>query len=218
MKILAAALAGALVAGTAVYVWREAELDSRQARLLRMAQDKTYAEIQAERLAKKLETVRQQVNRLRRATDRAREDVERQVAPPLSTEPDGRYFGFIDWVDLSSEPQVAVMDFAEFLSGAKAQAAAEEAGAIEPGEPVSNDYYISNVNPMLRTLELAPDVKVIISTGGSTGGPEPRPMSLTRWARLLTEADGIFSGLARNGYWITMRDGTIVRLAEQWVP
>lgn len=54
MKLLAAALVGALIAGTVVYLWRDAELDARQARLLEAATAQTEAEIAADRLRSEL--------------------------------------------------------------------------------------------------------------------------------------------------------------------
>jgi hypothetical protein len=139
------------------------------------------------------------------------------AAPPLSTEPDGRYFGYIKSIAFGSRSTITV-DFAEFLIGDQAQKAAEEAGAVAEGDPVPNDYFVSNVNPRLRTLRLDPEVAVEIETGGSTGGPDRRAISFDRWVHLFQTAKDELAGVATNGYWFAIRDGVIVKLREQWVP
>src|SRR2546421_11509986 len=70
----------------------------------------------------------------------------------------GRHFGFIHRTDSGT----IAFDDAEFLSGKEAQKAAEAAGEVAPGEPVSNDYFIRNRDPKPVTLRLRKDVAVTV--------------------------------------------------------
>lgn len=222
MRTLAAALAAALVAGITVYVWRSAELADRQDRLLDAVVDQTRAEIQADRLQTELQELRAIVRQLRAEADeleRELGDEEFEIAPALSTEPDGRYFGYLKSLDLNSNPPVLVIDFAEFLTGEAAQSAAEDAGVTEPGEPVPNDYFIRNVNPKLRTLEIdEKQVRVVLATWDRHNIPDPKRVKLVTLARIFNQPKAWEMNVTHNGYWLTIDDGRIVRLEEQYVP
>jgi hypothetical protein len=130
---------------------------------------------------------------------------------------DGRHFGLIGSVDLDG---LAVeFDLAYFLTGEEANAAAEERG---DEVPVPNDYYIVNDNPKLRTLGVAPNLEIV----------------LYDWERCCDETIvGSLEGLAEaiNGgepvtvdghlyqgplspYWLTVEDGAVTRIEEQYLP
>ena len=57
---------------------------------------------------------------------------------------DGRYFGYVRAVDATSDPRTIGFDVAQFFFGKNVQEAAEEDGAVRPGEAVSNDHYERN--------------------------------------------------------------------------
>ena len=61
MKIVIALLTGALIAGTAVYVWRDVQLEAHQARLREAATERTEAEMAADRLRSELARARAQL-------------------------------------------------------------------------------------------------------------------------------------------------------------
>ncbi len=207
MKIVVAALAGALVAGVGVYAWRNAELADRQARLLDAAERETQSEMQTEELATEVAELRDRIRRLQR---RSRET----PAPSVTTEPDGRYFGYIQWVDLSTEPPVLVIDFAEFLTGPEAQRAAEDAGVVEPGDPVPNDYFIRNVNPMLRTLEISAGVQV----RWLEELPDLADTTVEELERAFRGNDPKLRIHQASPWWITIESGAIVEIEEQYLP
>jgi hypothetical protein len=122
---------------------------------------------------------------------------------------DGRYFGFISQIEITPgrSPVAVVFDEAEFLSGAAAQKAAEEDGAVPPGEPVSNDYYIRYGDRKPTRLEVAKDVRVTVVRCPSScreGNPG-------RFPALLTGAD-------HPPYWVTTADGVVTRIDQQYVP
>ena len=60
--------------------------------------------------------------------------------------------GFIDKVYLKDGKRYISIDYAEYLTGAAADAAAVAAGEIAPGEHVEDDYWIQNDNPQRTSL------------------------------------------------------------------
>ena len=142
-------------------------------------------------------------------------------APGGGPAADGRHFGFVKAVNASATPAALDIDIAEFLSGEEANAAAEEDGAIAKGEGVPNDYYIRNEEKDVVTLEVARDVRVThIQCPNSCADGIPG------------EFDGFAASFADTGeksladeyrgsesqYWITVRDGVVVAIDEQYLP
>jgi hypothetical protein len=127
---------------------------------------------------------------------------------------DGRHFGYIASIDPTQGTMV--FDLASFLTGDAANEAAAEHG---DETPVPNDYYIVNDNPRLRTLALAPDVELWLIDWGSCCEPvraemEPFVDSFEttdhRW-------DAMYQG-AESQYWVTVEDGVVVTIEEQYLP
>jgi len=80
MKLLAAALAGALVGGVGVYQWRSEELRSRQASLIRAVIDQTRAEHERDGLAADLEKAELRLTRLQTKECSGLGDLDRKTA------------------------------------------------------------------------------------------------------------------------------------------
>jgi hypothetical protein len=76
---------------------------------------------------------------------------------------DGRYFGLVRAA--SEDPPTISFDVAQFFYGKSVQKAAEEDGAVKPGEPVSNDHYERNPDTEARTLKVANDARVTAAGG-----------------------------------------------------
>jgi len=131
-------------------------------------------------------------------------------SPPVL--PDGRHFVYVK--KLHGTPPVATLtfDLAEFLTGeAAAQAAAEHGDESPP----PNDYYIVNDNPKLRTMAVAPDVT--IQAIDWTNCCELTDVPYTDWAAsLLAPTDALHGALSQ--YWLTVADGEIVAIEEQYLP
>jgi hypothetical protein len=128
-------------------------------------------------------------------------------APPSAPQFfDGRHFGYIKSLDLDGSPQSIVFDEAQFLDGE----AANEASAAHGDEvPVANDVYVVNDDPTLRTLTLSPDAEFLL-LGPDYACCEGHPSD----PDLLTR-----SRLAHAwGYWVTVQDGEVVQVEEQWHP
>jgi hypothetical protein len=127
---------------------------------------------------------------------------------------DGRHFG--DIVSIDVEDQTLVLDLAYFLTGDEANEAAEEHG---DEVPVPNDYYIVNDNPKLRTLQVAPDVRLLVIDWGDccelTEG-EIQPF-VDAFATEDHEWDSMYQG-SMSWYWLTVEDGVVVEIEEQYLP
>lgn len=140
-------------------------------------------------------------------------------------------FAFFERV---SSAQV-IVDYAQFLTGQEAIDAAVEDGVTTPEEGVPNDYYIRNVNPMLRDLALDSDVVVILSTNSRAGISEVR-VPIDEWLTLFHEDGtawdlstetppeqapphfGYFGAGWGAGYWLTIDGLFVVQIRQQWVP
>jgi hypothetical protein len=128
-------------------------------------------------------------------------------------------FGYIRSVSTAGPAATLAFDKAEFLTGDEAQRAAEEDGVVPPGEPVPNDYYIRNPHKTTQTLPISTDAKVTarrcsLCRKGRPGSLEDFLASFMKTGQ--TYADP-YRG-AKSLYWLTIEDGTVVAIDEQYVP
>lgn len=88
-----------------------------------------------------------------------------EEAPPAADLADGRWFGFIT-VNGENGPTVVTIDLAEILTGEEARKAAVNAGVIEEGEDLPNDFFIHDPDDEIEILTLAdaPVIKVLSAT------------------------------------------------------
>ena len=138
------------------------------------------------------------------------------VAPPTDLE-DGRHFGYVRRVDPATS--TIRFDLAYFYSGDEANRIAAERG---DETPVPNDYYIVNDNPRLRRLALAPDVDIEVFDWNRCCDETVQVDVTTFTQALAAGADGIETDghLIRGGsqYWITLNDGVVTKIEEQFLP
>lgn len=120
-----------------------------------------------------------------------------------------RQFAFVTGGSADGDTVTLKLDYADFLTGDAAAAAATEAGSESPPP---NDYYISNVNPKLRALKVAPGAKFTVA------GMAPEDTSSLDATEFLDAIKGNTDGAADAGYWFTIEDGVIVSAEEQWAP
>ena len=118
---------------------------------------------------------------------------------------DGRHPVFVTSVDPSR--RTIRFDLIQFYWGDEA---AREAARDHKESPPPNDYYIRNVNPRLRTLRVRADATITVNTLGF-GNQADHPISLAGLATLVRAEDW-------PPFWITVRHGQVVKIAEQWVP
>ncbi len=116
---------------------------------------------------------------------------------------DGRWFGYVD----STTDAEIQFDLACWFDGEAANDAASEDGMESP---VPNDYYVRNDSDLVRTVSVASAAAV--EWVPSLGSPETATVSFDEWR---SERG---SGAAPLGVWLTIEDGSVVSITEQWVP
>ena len=127
---------------------------------------------------------------------------------------DGRHFGYIKSIDVGS--QTLVFDLAYFLTGDEAnQAAAEHGDEV----PVPNDYYIVNDNPKLRTLQVASNVKIRVIDWGNCCDLVPGEIQpfVDAFSTKHHKWDAMYKG-SETQYWLTVRNGAVTEIEEQFLP
>jgi hypothetical protein len=128
---------------------------------------------------------------------------------------DGRHFTFLSAIAIG-DPTTITFDLAYFLTGDEAAEAAAERG---DESPPPNDYYIINDNPKLRTVPVAEDAELRIldwadcCDGFITG-------SIDELAAAMASGEDPYGGVYRytSPFWLTVEDGQIVLIEEQYLP
>lgn len=130
-------------------------------------------------------------------------------ATPATDLADGRHPARIVRVDAAR--RLVTVDVVQFLTGSAAASAAAADGAEEVPPP--NDYWIRNVNPRLRTLpvdESAPITTNVLTADQSGSATADVAVDLGRLGQL--------RGLSRALFWLTVRDGVVTAVSEQFLP
>jgi hypothetical protein len=124
---------------------------------------------------------------------------------------DGRHAAMITGLDAAAG--TLQVDVIQFLTGGAAIAAWDEAHPDDPGGP-PNDYFIVNDNPRLRVLPVATGVTVTV-----VDGVEQHEIA---WADLPARLAGapmtVGNAVWPNPFWLTVSDGTITAIDEQYIP
>ena len=141
-----------------------------------------------------------------------------QPAPTPGPSP-AEQFGYIRSVSTAGPAATLAFDEAEFLTGDAAQKAAEQDGVVAPGETVPNDYYIRNRDQTTQTLRIANDAKITakrcpLCRHGRDGQLDPFLASFMKGRQ--TFADPYRGKYSL--YWLTIRDGEVAAIDEQYVP
>ncbi len=128
-------------------------------------------------------------------------------------------FGYIRSVSTAGPAATLAFDEAEFLTGKKAQEAAEEDGTVQPGEPVPNDYYIRNPDKATKTYPIANDVSITAKRCPLCRKGEPG--ELGPFLASFMEGRQTYAAPYRGRYalyWLTIENGRVVAIDEQYVP
>jgi hypothetical protein len=141
-----------------------------------------------------------------------------QPATPPGPSPT-EHFGYIRSVSTAGPAATLAFDEAEFLTGDAAQKAAEQDGVVAPGETVPNDYYIRNRDQTTQTLRIANDAKITakrcpLCRHGRDGELDPFLASFMKGRQ--TFADPYRGKYSL--YWLTIRDGEVAAIDEQYAP
>jgi hypothetical protein len=137
--------------------------------------------------------------------------------PAPATLADGTYFGFLESIDVGSG--VSGFDLACFYTGDEAN---EQAAARGDEVPVPNDVYIVNDNPSTRDVPVDPSVELLLIDWNACCETSPGA-ELDAFASALgdqdfVEIDGFRYAGGLSPYWITIQDGRIVGIEEQFLP
>ncbi|MCI0677594.1 MAG: hypothetical protein L0Z63_00930 [Actinobacteria bacterium] len=147
-------------------------------------------------------------------------------ATPITTDDlvvdleDGTYLVFVDHVfieGLTGGPEIH-FDLAVWFGGEEAAAAAAEDGAESPPP---NDYYIRNLDPTVLVREVDPDVMVTSVWYHYEETQELASQEITydELVEALTgETDDSILAMRFSPWWITISDGIVVAIEEQYVP
>lgn len=142
------------------------------------------------------------------------DDASAVEGPSTAEVAKSREFAFITAVTADPAPAVTA-DYARFLSGTEAATAARAAGDEIP----PNDYYITNSNPGLRTLPVKPGIKVsLLSRPDGSMDVDGYTVSFAAWAgNWATPTEGN-SAIRSGPYWLTISNGTVTAIEEQYLP
>jgi hypothetical protein len=148
------------------------------------------------------------------ATAAAQAQLATVAGPPIA---DGRYLAFIHAVGATQHPPLLVVDVAQWFEGAAADRAAQKDGVIPAGQSMPNDYYIRNASPAWRTLPVAPQPRVSMTTWhqGALGWSR---VSLGRLQTALTMPSPRYAGLAQCPFWIRVQGGQVTGIHQQYTP
>jgi hypothetical protein len=120
----------------------------------------------------------------------------------------GKHPAYLTGVDVAGAK--VTVDVVQFFTGSAAAEAAKQDGATEVPPP--NDYWIRNANKLLRTLPVAADATITVNTlAGETSGNSAKDVTVD-----LAQLAGY--NLANHLFWVTVEDGRITRIAEQFLP
>jgi hypothetical protein len=127
-------------------------------------------------------------------------------------------FGYVRTITKTRSAYTLRFDPALWLEGRTADAAAAEDGAINPGQPVPNDYWIRNPDHKLLTYNLPANAHVTILVDLQT-----TKVSVATLAQLLKTATGCAGKYqlrppCRLGFWLGYSIDTVRSLDQQYQP
>lgn len=147
------------------------------------------------------------------------EAAEKDIVVPKTFNADRQFSAIVGVQRFRGEYRV-VADFMQFLTG---DAAARAAAAAGEESPPPNDYFIVNENPRLRVIPVR-DASVRVKMYSRHEGVDTDGYYLTfeRWYQIFTGDETVGPITRRDmtaaGFWLTIRNGKLVAMEEQWVP
>jgi hypothetical protein len=129
-----------------------------------------------------------------------------------------RSFGHLSSLTSKGDHYELRFDPAWLTSGVTANTAAAEDGAVEPGEPVPNDYYVIDEGHRLLTYRVPTGTPVTVLTNNDTGILST-PITVSELAQLLDGETPIklFEPLD-TGFWIRVQGDTVCAADQQYFP
>ena len=138
-------------------------------------------------------------------------------APAPATLADGTYFGFVEGVDVDSGTMG--FDLACFYTGEEAN---EQAAQRGDEVPVPNDVYIVNDNTTIRDVIVDPSTELLLIDWNECCETSPGA-ELDAFASAIGEPDFVEIGGRQyagslSPYWVTIENGQVVLIEEQFLP
>ncbi len=116
----------------------------------------------------------------------------------------------------SEGAKALTFDLAEFLTD---QAATDAAAAHGDESPPPNGYYIVNDNPLLRTVPISPDVTIRYFPSSGPACCQHQPGTLDGFAAAVNGTSITdYPDMGFSPWWITLKDGVIVTISQQYLP
>jgi hypothetical protein len=123
-------------------------------------------------------------------------------------------FGYLKSLTKKGSSYELRFDPALFLSGETANVAAAEDGAVEPGEPVPNDYYVVDEGHRLLTYRVPADAKLTVVALG----PKNIPATIEALAKMVAGEQAAPWMPISSGFWLRARIDTVLSLDQQYRP
>jgi hypothetical protein len=138
-------------------------------------------------------------------------------APAPATLADGTYFGYVESVDVDSGTMG--FDLACFYTGEEAN---EQAAQRGDEVPVPNDVYIVNDNTTIRDVPVDPSTELLLIDWNECCETSPGA-ELDAFASAIGGPDFVEIGGRRyagslSPYWVTIENGQVVLIEEQFLP
>jgi hypothetical protein len=131
--------------------------------------------------------------------------------------PDGTYFGYVQSIDTASG--ALAFDLACFYTGEEAN---EQAAQRGDEVPVPNDVYIVNDNTTIRDVPVDQSTELLLIDWNECCETSPGA-ELVAFASAIGGPDFVEIGGRRyagslSPYWVTIEDGVVSRIEEQFLP
>lgn len=213
--VVAIALALALVGSvTMAAIWRsdarDAE-DARDAAVERLALLTARVDQLEQQVGTELPGLEARLGAARDALREARAELVALAGPALA---DGTHFVRIVAVGSDQGPPRLMVDVLQWFTDQAAIDAALEDG-VPRSEAGINGYYIRNENPRWRIVEVEPAAPVALASYPLGQIDDPATVGLHRFASLFTDSGQY---LRYSPYWLTVRNGIVTRIEEQFLP
>jgi hypothetical protein len=239
VALIAALLAGLLVAGSAVYAWQRAEVADREEQIGRAQAAVRDADVAAVVAGERIATLegrirgleeqltslragrtvlrgsrielRREIERLRAQVADARRGVRAEVGQRLHA---GTHIGFV--VAVNAPDGRVLFDPARWFSGSPATHAAIQDGKLLAGGTLKHPRYVRNSDTSWRLVPISSTA--IVTLRGYAGAVAPTQVTVARLGEIHASSAGIDERVTRDPFWAVVRGGQIVELTQQRYP